>query len=116
MATDINSLLPSSVTGTDTAKGGTANSPVSGSDSTAKRQHRSGTPAAATPKGDSVTLTRNAMTLSKLDAVVHAQSEIDSERVNNLRLAIETGSYTTSPLRVAEKFMSFEMLLMGRAI
>lgn len=60
------------------------------------------------PASDAVTLTRNAENLRLIEADINAASEVDGERIENLRLAIDTGVYRIDPLRVAEKFLQFE--------
>ncbi|VAX04260.1 hypothetical protein MNBD_GAMMA20-1046 [hydrothermal vent metagenome] len=100
MAIDISGVPPSQPQGT----GGSAKS-ITGSSGNAPQ-----TPSPATPvnKADTITLTPQASQLKSVESVIHAQSVIDGERVQSLKLAIDAGEYEINPLRVAEKFIQFE--------
>ena len=66
------------------------------------------TSAVALPTPDSITLTRQAENLRSLEADINAQSAVDDERVEHLKLAISSGQFDINPRRVAEKFIQFE--------
>lgn len=57
---------------------------------------------------DKLTLTSRAENLHMIETTINAQSDIDSERVASLKIAIDTGRYDVDPLRVAEKLIAFE--------
>ena len=84
---------------------------LSGASSSTKKtagdnpQNTSGATPATT---DTVTITRQAEYLQMLEINVNSQSEIDSDRVARLKIAIDTGQYNIDPLRVAEKLIKFE--------
>jgi negative regulator of flagellin synthesis FlgM len=61
---------------------------------------------------DAVTITKNAQNLHLIETDINASSEIDGERVESLKTAIDTGAYSIDPSRVAEKFLQFEAELM----
>lgn len=60
---------------------------------------------------DDVTITRDAENLRMIEISISKQSEIDHERVSQLKLAIESGSYNIDSQRVAEKFVQLETQL-----
>ena len=62
-------------------------------------------------KGDDVTITQEARNLVKIASDVDKTSEVDQARVALLKQAIDTGTYTVDPGRVAEKFLQFESML-----
>lgn len=57
---------------------------------------------------DTVTLTAQANRLRAIESNLGAQSEIDGQRVQSVKSAIDAGRYEINPLRVAEKFIQFE--------
>ena len=61
---------------------------------------------------DNVTLTQEAKHLSMIEASLSTQSEIDPQRVAELKKEIDSGRYTINPERVADKFINFEAQLM----
>jgi len=62
----------------------------------------------ATPVTDKVTLTPQAEELRMIEQVVNNQTGIDNERVETLKLKIDSGQYDINTQRVAEKFIAFE--------
>ena len=58
--------------------------------------------------GDTLTLTPQAAQLKAVEDNLSQQSVIDGARVENLRSAIDAGSYKINPMQVAEKFIEFE--------
>lgn len=65
---------------------------------------------------DTLSLTGTGALMQKLDAAIAATPEVDMERVNRIRQAIEDGSYEIDPARVAEKLLSFESMLQSRGL
>jgi len=64
--------------------------------------------AASSPVGDTVQLTDAARELSRLEAQVRAAPEVDSRRVEQLRAAIQDGSYKIDTDAVATGLLKFE--------
>jgi negative regulator of flagellin synthesis FlgM len=62
---------------------------------------------------DAVTITNQASKLKALEDSVSTQSVVDSERVEQLKSAIDSGDYKVDPQRVAEKFLQFESNLVA---
>ena len=60
---------------------------------------------------DTVTLTASAEKLLALKEKLSDVPEIDSERVNQIRSAIESGNYNIDTAKVADKFLDFEKSL-----
>jgi negative regulator of flagellin synthesis FlgM len=60
---------------------------------------------------DTVSLSDSAVKLGKLENTVAATPVVDTQRVEQVKQAIEDGSYTVDPARVAEKLMQFESIL-----
>lgn len=60
---------------------------------------------------DGVTITREAQNLYKMEIDISTQSEIDANRVANLKMEIDSGRYNIDSSRVAEKFLQFETQL-----
>ncbi len=63
---------------------------------------------ASSPVGDTVQLTDAAQELSRLEAQVRAAPEVDSRRVEQLRAAIQNGSYKIDTDAVATGLLKFE--------
>lgn len=64
--------------------------------------------AATGPVGDTVQLTDAAQALSRLEAEVRSAPEVDSRRVEQLRAAIQNGSYRVDADAVAKSLLNFE--------
>ncbi len=62
---------------------------------------------------DKISLTQQAKELLMIEKLVYEQTEIDNERVENLRLAIDAGQYNINTQRVAEKLIEFEMMFVA---
>lgn len=60
---------------------------------------------------DRVSLTSEAQKLRDLEAELASQPVVDRERVNAVRTAVETGTFTVNPERIAEKIVSLEQAL-----
>lgn len=60
---------------------------------------------------DEVTITSDAEKLRMLEASISAQSEIDHERVSQLKMLIDSGQYHIDTESVAEKFLQLEARL-----
>jgi len=64
---------------------------------------------AATPGGsDWISLTGEARQLQELENRLASQPVVDSQRVAAVRSAVENGTFTINPERIAEKMMSKE--------
>ena len=66
---------------------------------------------AQTSATDTVSLTGQARRLQELETEIAAQPVVDSQRVNAVRNAIENGSFTVNPTRIAEKMLSLEQAI-----
>ena len=57
---------------------------------------------------DTVTITKKAETLQMLESDINGQPDVDNERIESLKSAIDSGQYDIDPRRVAEKLIQFE--------
>jgi negative regulator of flagellin synthesis FlgM len=57
---------------------------------------------------DTVTITKKAETLQMLESDINGQPDVDNERIESLKSAIDSGQYDIDPYRVAEKLIQFE--------
>ncbi|HHJ15231.1 MAG TPA: flagellar biosynthesis anti-sigma factor FlgM [Gammaproteobacteria bacterium] len=75
----------------------------------------SNSPAAASGAGnnaaDRVSLTGEARQLRELEASLASHPVVDSQRVAAVRSAVEDGSFTIDPQRIADKLISLEEAL-----
>ncbi len=60
---------------------------------------------------DTVSLSDNALQLGKLDNTSIAAPVVDTKRVEQIKQAIESGSYEVNAEKVADKLMQFESIL-----
>jgi negative regulator of flagellin synthesis FlgM len=70
-------------------------------------------PSAAPAPGDSVDLTDGARQLQDLQAAIAGTPVVDSSRVEALRDAIASGSYTVDPQRVADGLLAQDRAALG---
>jgi len=68
-------------------------------------------PADSARAGDTVNLTDAAQQLSRLESQIREQPVVDTQRVEQVRQAINDGSYQVDPRGVAQKLMQFEAYL-----
>jgi len=68
----------------------------------------SGESAATHAGSDRISLTGEARQLQELEAQLASQPVVDSQRVEAVRSAVENGTFTINPERIAEKLMSLE--------
>jgi negative regulator of flagellin synthesis FlgM len=61
--------------------------------------------------GDRVTLSETATRLSDLTRTVSEQPVVDSNRVEQIRQAIQNGSYQVDPQRIADRLTAMEKVL-----
>ena len=91
---------------------------TSGQGAAVEKQGQGGTNApaeesAATPGvTDRISLTGEARQLQEIEARLATQPVVDSQRVEAVRSAVENGTFTINPERIAEKMMSLEQALM----
>ena len=71
---------------------------------------RSG-PVEAVQAGDSLRLTGEATGLQALQRELSAAPAIDSARVDQVRQALESGSYKIDPARIADRMLQMDRLL-----
>ena len=65
----------------------------------------------STTSTDTVSLSENAVQLGKLENAVATAPVVDTQRVEQLKKAINDGSYVADPAKIADKLMQFESLL-----
>jgi len=101
MAIEINGLPPSKGPGSaDDAKlKQTVEKPV--------EQQESG----KSSTSDTVSLSDNAVQLGKLENTLVSTPVVDTKRVEQVKQAIQDGSYEVDPKKVADKLMQFEGIL-----
>ena len=71
-----------------------------------------GEPAGTPGQTDRISLTGQARQLQELEARLASQPVVDSQRVEAVRSAVENGTFTINPHRIADKLMSLEEALM----
>ncbi|GMQ89057.1 MAG: hypothetical protein BMS9Abin09_0503 [Gammaproteobacteria bacterium] len=79
-----------------------------------QKEHSNSTSADSGNTGNSsdrVSLTGEARQLQDLEARLASEPVVDSQRVEAVRSAVENGTYTVNPERIAEKLMSLEEAL-----
>ncbi len=84
--------------GTPVEKQGDGKSPASPADS-------------GTPGADRVSLTGEARQLQALEARIASEPVVDRQRVEAVRTAVENGTFTVNPERIADKMISLEQAL-----
>jgi negative regulator of flagellin synthesis FlgM len=62
---------------------------------------------------DRLSLTGEARQLKELEARIAAQPAVDSQRVAEVRSAIDNGTFTVNPERIADKMLSLDLALAG---
>jgi len=60
---------------------------------------------------DTISISENAAQLGKADNVVDTKPVVDTQRVEQVKKAIENGSYKVDAVKVADKLMQFESIL-----
>ncbi len=60
---------------------------------------------------DSVSLTGEARQLQALEARIASEPVVDTQRVQAVRTAVEDGTFSVNPERIADKMMSLEQAL-----
>lgn len=70
-----------------------------------------GESAAAHGAADRISLTGEARQLQELEAQLASQPVVDSQRVETVRSAVENGTFSINPERIADKMMSLEEAL-----
>lgn len=60
------------------------------------------------PKSTTVSLSNTAQVLSQAEAQLKESSDVDLERVEQLRTAISNGSYEADPKNMAQKMLDLE--------
>ena len=60
---------------------------------------------------DQITITTSAVNMQKAESALKAVPVVDTDRVEQLRLAIKNGEYEVDPAKIAEKFISLESSL-----
>lgn len=63
-----------------------------------------------TSEGDSVNLSQAGSTLSRLETAVASASDVDTQKVDAIRKAIDEGSYTIDANAIAQKLLADDSL------
>ncbi len=71
----------------------------------------SGESGTATGSPDRISLTGEARQLREIETRLASEPVVDSQRVEAVRSAIDAGTFTVNPERIAEKMMSLEQAL-----
>lgn len=79
-------------------------------DATKKVEEKKQTPSSADV---TVTISDNAVNLSKIATKVNTTSEINDKKVANIKASIENGSYEINPEKIADKMIEMEKALFG---
>ena len=101
MSININNLTPQTVSG-------------SNDDTQIKRpsdEPRTETDTGKSSTSDTVSLSEGAVQLGKLENTVANLPVVDTKRVEQIKQAIDNGSFEVDPVKVAEKLMQFESIL-----
>lgn len=77
----------------------------------AAEQQQAKTETGKSSTADTVSLSDNAMQLGKLDNTSIAAPVVDAKRVEQIKQAIENGSYELNAEKVADRVMQFESIL-----
>jgi negative regulator of flagellin synthesis FlgM len=72
---------------------------------------QAGESGAAQGSADRISLTGEARQLQELEVRLASQPVVDSQRVEAVRTAVENGTFTINPERIADKMMSLEEAL-----
>jgi len=79
-----------------------------------EKEHTNASPeksGAASGSPDRVSLTGEARRLQELETRLASEPVVDTQRVAAVRNAVEDGTFTVNPERIADKMMSFEKAL-----
>lgn len=107
MAVDITGVTTTPLSGNKTGSAKTATSNILAPNN--QGSERAVTTNTSAPVTDKVTLTPQAEELRMIEKAVNDQTGIDNERVEHLKLEIDSGRYDINTQRVAEKLIEFEM-------
>ncbi len=77
----------------------------------ASEQQQAKTETGKSSTADTVSLSDNAMQLGKLDNTSIAAPVVDAKRVEQIKQAIENGSYELNAEKIADRVMQFESIL-----
>jgi len=67
----------------------------------------------ANSTADSVSLTGEARQMQTLEARIASTPVVDTQRVQSVRSAVENGTFTVNPVRIADKMIDLEQALTG---
>lgn len=73
----------------------------------------SATPEGSSPRTNEVHITDSASQLASLEQTLRSLPAVDGARVAQLQAAIEQGTYTVQPQRVADQLLQLEQALAG---
>lgn len=99
------------IKGLDSSKAGRTETGPAAAVAKAATGARVSATAATTAVGDTVQLTDAAQELSRLEAQVNAAPGVDSQRVEQLRAAVQGGTYKVDADAIATNLLKFEAYL-----
>ena len=86
--------------------------PNTAGDRSSKKSTAADSPASAAPStGDSVELSSEAKTLQSLGSQLNSLPEVNTQRAEEIKAALERGDYQINDLVVADKLLNTEALL-----
>lgn len=85
--------------------------PDDGLDAKQIQQQPANTGSGKSSTADTVSISDNAASLGKMDNVSDAKPVVDMQRVEQIKQAIDNGSYEVDPKKIADKMMQFESIL-----
>lgn len=77
--------------------------------STGSAENRSETPEQTPAGGDSIELSSQAQLLGRIEAQISELPEVDQERVDRIKTAIENGQYQIDNFSLAQRIIDFEL-------
>jgi negative regulator of flagellin synthesis FlgM len=109
MAVDITGVSTTPLSGNKTDSTKTASSNILDPNNQGSGRAATTVANTTTPITDKITLTQQAEDLRMIEKAVNEQTGVDNERVESLKLEIDSGRYDIDTQRVAEKLIQFEM-------
>jgi negative regulator of flagellin synthesis FlgM len=113
MAVEITSITTTPLSGNKTDGAKTTSPTAIGQNNQGAGQATEPVNSPATTPVDKVTLTQQAADLRMIEKAMNEQTDIDNERIESLKLEIDTGKYDIDAQRVAEKLIEFELLFVA---
>ncbi len=109
MAINIPGVTTTPLSGNKTDSTKTASGNIITSNNPGSERTATSATGTSVPVSDKLTLTPQAEEMRMIEKAVNDQTGIDDERVESLKLEIDSGRYDINTQRVAEKLIQFEM-------